>query len=74
MLSDPERIFSLTGLLYTANRVQLRPDIVRVLMAVGSWNKKGITNILDGRSKYPQKEGAGHIWQEGASTSCQDSQ
>ena len=45
--SDPERIFSLIGLLLTANRAQLRPDIIRVLMAVRSWDKKGIINTVD---------------------------
>jgi hypothetical protein len=34
--SDPERTFSLTGLLLTANRARLQPDIIGVSMAVGS--------------------------------------
>ncbi len=36
MSADPERIFSLTGLLLTANRARLRPDIIGASMAVGS--------------------------------------
>ena len=57
---DPERIFSLTGLLLTANRARLRPDIIGALMAVGSWDKEGIIDIVDGQLKRPQKEGIGH--------------
>ena len=70
MSTDPERIFSLTGLLLTANRARLRPDIIGALMAVGSWNKEGIIDMVDGKLK---KEGTGHTRQEGDSTPCQDS-
>jgi len=73
MLSDLKRIFSLTGLLHTADRALLRPDIIGALMAVGSWNKEGMIDTVDGQLKRPQKEGTGHTWQEGDSISCQDS-
>ena len=36
MSLDPERIFSLTGLLLIANRARLRPNIIGALIAVGS--------------------------------------
>jgi hypothetical protein len=52
----PKRIFSLTG----ANRARLRPNIIGASMAVGSWDKEGITNIVNGQLKRPQKEGTGH--------------
>jgi len=74
MSADPECIFSLTGVLLTANHARLRPDIIRALMAVGSWDKEGIINIVDGQLKCPQKEGTGHTRQEGDLTPCQDSQ
>ncbi|OCK95137.1 uncharacterized protein K441DRAFT_659154, partial [Cenococcum geophilum 1.58] len=45
--SNPERTFGLTGLLLTANRARLQPDIIGVSMAVGSWDKEGIINIVD---------------------------
>ena len=48
MSSDSERIFSLTGLLLTAGRTRLRPDIIGASMAVGSWDKEGIIDIVDG--------------------------
>ena len=64
ILLDPKRIFSFTDLL-TANRARLRPDIIGALMAVGSWDKEGIIDIVDGQLKRPQKEGD--------LTSCQDS-
>ena len=51
ILLDPERIFSLTGLLFTANYVRLQPDIIGALMAVGLWNKEGIINIVDRQLK-----------------------
>ena len=47
MSADPKHIFSLMGLLLTANRIQLQPDIIRASMAVGSWDKEGIINIVD---------------------------
>ena len=49
MLSDPERIFSLTGLPLTSNRARLQSDIIGASMAMGSWDKEGIINIVDGR-------------------------
>jgi hypothetical protein len=73
MSSDPERIFSLTGLLLTANRARLRPDIIEASMAVGSWDNEGIIDIVDGQLKRPRKEGTGHARQEGNSTPFQDS-
>ena len=42
MSSEPERIFSLTGLLLTPNRAQLQFDIIGASIAVGSWDKEGI--------------------------------
>jgi len=39
---------------------RLRPDIIGALMAVGSWDKEGIIDIVDGQLKRPQKEGTGH--------------
>ena len=48
MSLDPERIFSLTGLLLTANHARLRPDIIGASMAVGSWDKEGIIDIVEG--------------------------
>ena len=42
-------------------------------MAVGSWDKEGIIDMVDWQLKRPQKEGTGHIRQEGDSTLCQDS-
>ena len=59
--SDPEHIFSLTGLLLTANCARLRPDIIGASMAGGLWDKEGIIDIVNGRLKRPQKEGIGHI-------------
>ena len=57
MSLDPERIFSLTGLLLTANRARLPSDTIGASMAVGSWNKEGVIDMVDGQSKRPQKEG-----------------
>ena len=57
MSSDPERIFSLTGLLLTANRARLQFDIIGALMAMGSWDKEGVINMVDGQLKRLQKEG-----------------
>ena len=51
MSLDPKYIFSLTGLLLTANCAQLRPDIIGVSMAVESWDKEGIIDIVDGQLK-----------------------
>ena len=45
--STTKRIFSLTGLLLTANCAQLRPNIIGASMAVGSWDKEGIIDIVD---------------------------
>jgi len=41
----PKRIFSLTGLLLTANRARPQSDIIGASMAVGSWDKEGV-NVL----------------------------
>ena len=57
MSSDPERIFSLMGLLLTANRVWLQSNIIGALMAMGSWDKEDVINMVDGQLKQPQKEG-----------------
>ena len=56
MSSDPERIFSLTGLLLTVNRTRLQPNIIGASMAVGSCDKEGIIDIVDGQLKCSQKE------------------
>ena len=50
----------LTRLLLITNHTRLRPNIIRALMAVGSWDKEGIIDIVDGQLKRPQKEGTGH--------------
>ena len=47
MSSDPERIFSLPGLLLTSNHARLQSDIIGASMAMGSWDKKGVINIVD---------------------------
>ena len=44
---EPERIFSLIGLLFTPNRVQLQSNIIRVLIIVGLWDKKGVIKIVN---------------------------
>ena len=51
--SNPKRIFSLIGLLLTANRAQLQSDIIGALMAIGSWDRERVINIVDGRLKRP---------------------
>ena len=48
-------MFSLTGLLLTANRARLQPNIIRALIAVGSWGGEGIIDIVDMELKRPQK-------------------
>jgi len=57
MSSDPERIFSLTGLLLTPNRARLQSDIIGASMAVGSWDKEGVIKIVDRQLRRPRKEG-----------------
>ena len=47
MSLDPKHIFSLTGLLLTANRTRLRPNIIGASMAVGSRDNEGIINIIN---------------------------
>ena len=42
-------------------------------MAMGSWDKEGVINTVDGQLKRPQKEGKVQMQQEGKSTPCQDS-
>jgi len=54
---DPERIFSLIGLLLTPNCTRLQSDIIRASMAVGSWDKKGVIKIVDGQLRRPRKKG-----------------
>ena len=34
-------------------------------MAVGSWDREGVMNMVDGQLKRPQKEGTEHTRQEG---------
>ena len=58
------------GLLLTANRARLRPDIIGASMAVGLWDEEGIVDMVDGQLKRPQKEGTGHTRQEGDPTLC----
>ena len=53
MLLDPERILSLVSLLLTANRARLQPNIIGASMAVGSWDKEGIIDMVDGQLKRP---------------------
>jgi hypothetical protein len=55
--SDPERIFSLTGLLLTPNRARLQSNIIGALMAVGLWDKVGVIKIVDRQLRRPWKEG-----------------
>jgi hypothetical protein len=57
MSLDPERIFSLTDLLLTANRARLPSDIIGASMAVGSWDKESVIDMVNGQSKRPQKGG-----------------
>ena len=45
--SDPECIFSLIGLLLTSNRARLQSDIIGTSMAMESWDKEGVINIVD---------------------------
>ena len=73
MSSNPERIFSLTGLLLTTSRIRLQSDIIRASMAVGSWDKEGVIKIVDGQLRRPRKEGTENTQQDGNSTPCQDS-
>ena len=49
MSSDPERIFSLTGLLLTANRTQVESDTIGATMALRSWDKEGVIDMVDGK-------------------------
>ena len=51
ILSNPKYIFNLIGLLFTANYIQQQSNIIGALMAVGSWDKEGIINIVDGQLK-----------------------
>jgi len=50
MSLDSERIFSLTGLLLTAHRARLPSDIIGASVAVGSWDKEGVIDMVDGQS------------------------
>ena len=54
--SNPERIFSLTSLLLTASRARLQSNIIGASMALGSWDREGIINMIDGQLKRPEKE------------------
>ena len=56
MSLDPERIFSLTGLLLTANRARLPSDIIGISMAVGSWDKEGVIDMVDEQSKRRRRK------------------
>jgi len=56
MSSNPERIFSLTGLLLTASRARLQSDIIGASMALGSWDREGVINMVDGQLKRQAKE------------------
>ena len=57
MSSEPEQIFSLTGLLLIPNRARLQSDIIGASIAVGSWNKEAIIKTVDGQLRRPRKEG-----------------
>ena len=48
MSSDPERTFSLTGLLLTTNRARLQSNIIGASMVVGSWDKEGVIDMVMG--------------------------
>ena len=52
MFLDFKYIFSLISLLFTANYIQLQPDIIRVLIMVKLWDKEGIINIINRKLKY----------------------
>lgn len=45
MSSEPERIFSLAGLMVTAQRGQLRADIIGAAQCISSWEKSGAIQI-----------------------------
>ena len=53
MALGSERTFILTGLLFTANRVQLQSNVTGGSMEVGLWNKEGVFNMVDGQLKRP---------------------
>ena len=72
ILADPKHIFSLTGLLLTANCTQLQLNIIGTSMAVELWDKEGIIDMVNRQLKRLQKEGTGHTQQEDDSTPCQD--
>ena len=74
MSSEPERIFSLTGLLLTPNRARLQSDIIGASIAVGSWDKEGIIKMVDGQLRRQRKEGTENTRQDGNSTPYQNSQ
>ena len=61
MLLEPERIFSLMGLLLTPNRARLQSNIIGALMAVGSWDREGIIKIVDGQLRRLWKGGTENI-------------
>jgi hypothetical protein len=48
MSAEPERIFSLAGLMVVANRGKLLPDIIGASMCLASWERMGIISIAGG--------------------------
>ena len=64
--------FSLTNLLLTANHARLQSNIIGASIALGSWDREGVINIVGGQLKRPAKEET-ILMREGESTPCQDS-
>ena len=53
IMSDPKYIFSLTNLLLTANYIWLQSNIIGALMAIRSWDREGVINIVNRQLKQP---------------------
>jgi hypothetical protein len=45
MSSEPERIFSLTGQMVTAQRGRLQADLIGAAQCISSWEKSGVIQI-----------------------------
>ncbi|KAI8404533.1 hypothetical protein FOFC_16028 [Fusarium oxysporum] len=46
MSDEPERIFSLTGLLTPANRARLGGDIIGASLCLADWDRRGVIDLL----------------------------
>lgn len=46
MSDEPERIFSLTGLMTPANRVRLGGDIIGASLRLADWDRRGVIDLL----------------------------